>query len=209
MDELTEADLLYVLDSIGAIESLDGSRSEKDLQVLRQMRLFEVAEGVLAEVEIPPTDVKEGLDEDQVFRLRWRLNNTQVPNNDGPEEKIPAIAILTSIAAHSKQLLYPAKAENMQATWAKEYHDGYFTQWKTQVVKALESGESTDSTGAGALDDVSRPYYFVRVTFRHLIFVLYLKRKSRPLTRNPHLLENCRLLFQHRRLLEEAAQGSR
>jgi hypothetical protein len=54
MDELTEADLLYVLDSIGAIESLDGSRSEKDLQVLRQMRLFEVAEGVLAEVEIPP-----------------------------------------------------------------------------------------------------------------------------------------------------------
>jgi hypothetical protein len=164
MDELTEEDLLSVFEALG----FDADNSEESLQVMRQMGGFEIVESSLAELGIPAADVKEGLDADQVFRLKLRYSELDSLRYVHPESKIPAIAILDSIEGHSKRLLYPAKAANMEAQWAKEYYNGYFAQYKMQVTKALESGETATSAGAGEFDQEGRPYYYVRCAFRLL-----------------------------------------
>lgn len=119
MDELTEKDLLYVLDSVQAID-YNEERSDKELEILREMGYFEHAESLLLEAGIPTADVKEGLDENQFYQLKTLFNIPPDLRYVAPESKIPAIATLNSIADQSKQLRYPAKAENMKAEWAKE-----------------------------------------------------------------------------------------
>jgi hypothetical protein len=207
MDELTEKDLLYVLDSVQAID-YNEERSDKELEILREMGYFEHAESLLLEAGIPTADVKEGLDENQFYQLKTLFNIPPDLRYVAPESKIPAIATLNSIADQSKQLRYPAKAENMKAKWAKEYYSGYYAQYKTQVNKALESGESAASTGAGEFDREGRPYYYVRCAFCLLVFSLHLEQKLFADT-NDRGLENRSLWFHHRRMLGEATQCPR
>lgn len=108
-----------MLHSVQAID-YNEERSDKELEILREMGYFEHAESLLLEAGIPTADVKEGLDENQFYQLKTLFNIPPDLRYVAPESKIPAIATLNSIADQSKQLRYPAKAENMKAEWAKE-----------------------------------------------------------------------------------------
>lgn len=74
---------------------------------------------------------------------------------------IPAVSTLGSIRDLSNHLLYSAKAQSMEARWAKDYYNGYFAQRKAQIEEALREGKTAASTGQGGYNNEGGASYYV------------------------------------------------
>jgi len=163
MAQFTEDDLCKVLKYVGAFNFL-GEEYAPDAEVLRELGLFEMIRNGLVKEGLTPDDLKGDLDD-----IETKLNAIFADSVMGtaevgrsPENNVvPAFSTLSSIAALSKHLLYSAKAESMQARWAKDYYNGYYSKRKTEINNALSRGETA---GGGGYNNEGGASYYVSLT---------------------------------------------
>ena len=156
MAEFTEDDLMKVIEYVGAFD-LFGDAPEAE--VLRELGLFEWIRDGLVKNEVAPDDLKGDLDDIETkltavfdFSVMESAEAGRSPEN----EVTPVLSTLSSIKFLSKQLLYSAKAESMQARWAKDYYNGHYAKRTAEINNALSNGTTT---GGGYNNEGGASYY--------------------------------------------------
>lgn len=164
MSDIYDEFLMFeILEKGGFIEEGDQATRyrDSDLDVADKLR-EEFYRNEIESADLEREDLSEELKE----KIKWIIEDVYSELEDEAREAkraaLPGLSALSNIRDTSKHLLYSASPGNMEARWAEDYYNGYFSKRKAQIEEALAQGKTAASTGQGGYNNEGGASYFVR-----------------------------------------------